>query len=149
MKELIRVLIADDIESERELVQLALRRLGGFEIVGLVENGNEVLEYLRGHGKFADREQYPMPDVLFLDLKMPMADGFDVLRTVRGELAGEHPLMLVFTASDDAGDREVALELGADDFYTKPTGMEDTIQLLRTFRDGFWRRHDGDVKTDA
>jgi CheY-like chemotaxis protein len=140
MEKVIRVVIVDDLESERDLLQMALRNLGGFEIVAALEDGKDALKYLKGEGKFADRATYPMPDVLFLDVKMPQVDGFDVLEFVRTELSGEHPLMLVFTASDDPGDRERALRLGADEFYTKPTGMGDTIRLLKVFRDGFWKR---------
>jgi CheY-like chemotaxis protein len=141
MEKLIRVVIVDDLESERELLEVALRHLGGFEIVARLEDGKEALAYLKGEGKFSDRETYPVPEVLFLDVKMPGVDGFEVLDCVRTELAGEHPLMLVFTASNDPGDRERSLKLGADEFYTKPSGMADTIRLLKVFRDGFWKRH--------
>jgi len=140
MGKLIRVVIVDDLESERELLEMALRNLGGFEIVAQLEDGKNALAYLKGEGTFGDRSKYPVPDVLFLDVKMPQVDGFDVLEFVRNELSGDHPLMLVFTASDDPGDRQRALQLGADEFYTKPTGMADTIQLLKAFRDGFWKR---------
>jgi CheY-like chemotaxis protein len=142
MKGTIRVLIADDLETERQLLAVALQRLGGFELVGMIENGKEVLGYLWGEGRFADRVRYPIPEILFLDLKMPLLDGFEVLQALRSNPAREQPLMLVFTASDDPRDRERALKLGADGFYTKPSDMDDTVGLLKALQEAFWSRNE-------
>jgi CheY-like chemotaxis protein len=140
MKGTIRVAIADDQDSERDLLSLALRRKGGFGVVATLENGKEVLAYLDGAGLYADRQRFPIPDILFLDLKMPLLDGFDVLQALRDKSAAEKPMMLVFTASDDPKDRERALKLGADGFYTKPSGLDHSVELLRAVQEAFWSR---------
>src|ERR1041384_7265652 len=74
------VLIADDSESD---IFFLLRAFSASRVknpVYVVRSGAEVMEYLAGEGKFANRSRYPLPKIVFLDLKMPAPDGLEVLR---------------------------------------------------------------------
>ncbi len=91
MEDKIRVVIADDLESERMLLKIAFRNARGFDVVGEVEDGVELIRYLSGSGKFADRRAYPWPDILFLDLKMPRRSGFEVLEWLKSNPPENRP----------------------------------------------------------
>jgi len=96
-----------------------------------VRDGDEAISYLSGIGKYADREEFPFPDLLLLDLKMPGVDGLGVLRWVRQQYAPRHLRVVVLTSSPDLRDVNVAYRLGADSFLVKPLEFEDAAGLVR------------------
>jgi CheY-like chemotaxis protein len=103
----------------------------------VVPDGEEAIWYLKGEGKFSNRAEYPVPDLLLLDLKMPIMDGFEVLRWVRQQphLAGLR--VLVLTSSDSLQDVNLAYKLGANSFLVKPLEFENCAQLGRLIQD-YW-----------
>src|SRR5689334_5646259 len=78
-KDVYYVLIADDSEADRFLMKTALRQASCLQIIAEVSDGTDAIAYLRGHAEFSDRQKFPLPDLLLLDLKMPLQDGFEVL----------------------------------------------------------------------
>lgn len=121
------ILIADDEASIRDLARLYLEK-EGFR-VQTVENGALALAHIR-------REP---PALLVLDLMMPEVDGWEVCRRLRAE--GSLPILML-TARDQDIDKIVALEMGADDYLTKPFGVGELLARVRVLL----RRHaaDGD-----
>ncbi|HZQ48582.1 MAG TPA: response regulator, partial [Verrucomicrobiae bacterium] len=73
------VLLADDSPQDRLLMRLALQSHPRLSVVGEVSDGIETIAYLSGDGPFTDRKQYPFPDLLILDLKMPRKTGYEIL----------------------------------------------------------------------
>ena len=84
------ILLAEDEENDVLLVQRAFARGGLANPLFVVRDGDEAISYLSGIGKYADREEFPFPDLLLLDLKMPGVDGLGVLRWVRQQYAPRH-----------------------------------------------------------
>src|SRR5437667_11298977 len=82
-KQTYHVLLADDCENDRLLVKMAMQRMARLRLAGEVSDGDGVVSYLLGQGQFNDRETFPVPDLLLLDLKMPSKDGFEVLDWLR------------------------------------------------------------------
>ena len=72
------ILIAEDDESYALLIKKALRDIGLKNPVRMLPDGHEVIEYLKGEGEYSDRSANPFPSVMFLDIKMPGTNGFDV-----------------------------------------------------------------------
>ena len=97
------VLLVDDSEDDVFLLKRALAPHTNLRVVAWAEDGNGAIDYLSGTGPFADRKQYPWPDIMVLDLKMPRRDGYDVLEWMRGK--SPRPKIVVFTASDLEEDR--------------------------------------------
>src|SRR5438128_1933329 len=108
------VLLAEDSKEDAESIQIALRHAGVFNPVVVVTDGEDTIAYLKGERQFSDRENFPMPGVLLLDLKMPRIDGFEVLEWIRNEGNLRH--LLVVVLSGCRGLREVnrAYALGAN-----------------------------------
>ena len=114
-----RVLIADDSEVERFLLKRALQNgAPRLEVISELETGDEVIAYLAGDGPFADRAQHPLPQLVFLDLRMPRKGGLEVLEWLRNRPKGDFKVAVL---ADSSGTmfRSQALELGADYFFSK------------------------------
>ena len=95
--------------------------------MGLVTEGYEVLE--AQNGKSALELMGRRPDVVILDLGLPDMQGFDLLRTLRGR--GEHAAIVVLSSRDDESGKVEALDSGADDYVTKPFGMNELLARMR------------------
>jgi CheY-like chemotaxis protein len=85
-----------------------------------IDSGKSALEYVRGLGPYAERAQYPVPDLLLLDLKMPPPAGFDVLRSIREDTDFKDLVICLFTSSFQYEDIQKAYAEEANCFLTKP-----------------------------
>src|SRR5688572_11206932 len=74
-----KLLVAEDSDNEFILLEIALQEVPEMQLIHSANSGLEIIKYLSGTGLFADREQYPWPDLLLLDLNMPACDGLGVL----------------------------------------------------------------------
>ena len=126
------ILLAEDLEEDIIVITKAFQQVFVPHKLLVVHTGEEVTHYLLGHGKYADRHQYPFPSLLLLDLKMPGMDGFEVLQWLRHMPALNHLRVVVLTASDHIHDVNRAYQLGANSFLVKPSDFENTLQLAKT-----------------
>jgi CheY-like chemotaxis protein len=125
-----KVLGVDDCRDDLFLLQRALAQTESLALVACVRNGLEAISYLQGQAQFSDRENYPLPELLLLDLKMPGLDGFGVLEWLQGHPV-ENCRTVVFTGSIDEGDRHRALALGAHAVCIKPVKPSDYLQFAK------------------
>lgn len=131
------ILLAEDLANDVVLVRRALDKAGVKNPFFVVRDGEECLAYLHGVGKFSKRDEYPLPDILLLDLKMPRMDGFEVLREIRGHKAFAALRIIVLTSSEDVYDVNRAYELGANSFLVKPLEFQNYTAMMRTLS-SFW-----------
>jgi len=94
-----------------------------------VWNGLEAIDYLHGHGPYGDRIEFPLPDVIVTDIKMPVLDGFKFVRWLREHSVFKTIPVLVLSSSGLASDVAAALRLGATDYVNKP-GQEPAWERL-------------------
>jgi CheY-like chemotaxis protein len=118
------ILVAEDEEADIALLQALLDECHITNPTQIVQDGEQLLCYLKGEGKFADRSKHPMPILLLLDLKMPRIDGLQALKWIQAELKPQFPVV-VLTGSRDVKEMSRAFELGARSFLTKPMQMEE------------------------
>src|SRR5688572_4973203 len=119
------VLLVEDNENDILLFTRAFKAARTNSTLHVVRDGTEAVAYLSGQGKFADRNQYPLPDLMLLDLKMPRMDGFQVLQWARRQPELTMLCIVVLTTSDDLPDVNLAYELGANSFLTKSGRLRD------------------------
>ncbi|MGD0410406.1 MAG: response regulator [Verrucomicrobiota bacterium] len=128
-KETYTVLLADDSEDDRLLLRRALRKKPRFALVGEVYDGEAVIAWLAGQGDYKDREKFPFPDVLMLDLKMPRMTGHEVLAWLQTRTFSNLRVVVVsgsFLPRDIARSRE----LGADAYFKKEAQEEQQYAML-------------------
>jgi len=125
------LLLVDDDEHDLFLLQRALKKAGITLPYEIADNGEEAIQYLSGVGRFADRNAFPLPEAIFLDLKMPFVSGFEVLEWIRLQPALSGIPVFVLTGSSVERDRQRALALGAKAYLVKPPTPEMLLQLLQ------------------
>ncbi len=128
------ILVAEDDTTDAFFLQRAFKRTGIPITLHFVRDGQEVLDYLQGEGKFADRQTHPLPQLVLLDLNMPRLDGFDVLKWVRQQPQLSRLVIVIFSASDEARDINRAYGLGANSYIVKPHSMEELMRLVGDFK---------------
>ena len=123
------VLIADDSEADRFLLRKSVGGAASLRIVAEVPDGAGVVAYLRGQGEFSDRREFPIPDLLLLDLNMPRMDGFEVLEWL-GTQRFRDLNVVVLTDSLHSEHLKRAMDLGAHFYQVKPRSTEDLDALI-------------------
>src|SRR3954471_17606633 len=118
------ILLAEDLDNDVFLIRRALAHAGVNNPFFVVRAGEECLAYLYGNGKYASRDEYPLPDILLLDIKMPKVNGFEVLREIRGNKAFCALRIIVLTSSEDMFNDNTAYDIGANSFLVKPHEFE-------------------------
>jgi CheY-like chemotaxis protein len=124
------VLLVEDNSGDAELTMMAFERQGLSKQVAHVRDGVEALDYLARRGRFAQRGP-GNPAVVFLDLKMPMFDGFMVLRQIRSTPETSALPVVVLTSSNEPVDRRRAYEMGANAYMCKPVDFVDFMETMR------------------
>jgi CheY-like chemotaxis protein len=131
------ILLAEDEEDYVLLIKHAFQKANIINPLHIVWNGQEAIAYLMGAGKYANRDEYPLPDLFLLDIKMPRVNGFEVLEWVRKQAGLAGLRVLVLTSSDAIRDVNEAYRLGANSFLVKPLDFQDVTNLSRLIKD-FW-----------
>ena len=126
------ILLADDDEDDRKLIADALRTTGLNATLQTVEDGQELIEYLRHEGRYPDSSQAPFPFLVLLDLNMPVKDGREALAEIKADPRLRRVPVVVLTTSEAREDVQVSYDLGVNSFITKPTTYAALVQLMDT-----------------
>jgi CheY-like chemotaxis protein len=124
-------LLGDCRQDNANRLQQAFREAGILRPLRIVGDGDEVIDYLRGHGSYHDRGVYPMPDAVLLDLNLPRKNGFEVLGWIRGQAQLKSLVVVILTDSNRSADADRAHALGADFYLTKPERFDELVKLTR------------------
>jgi len=125
------IVLADDDEDDRLLARDALRAAPVEAVLHCVEDGAELLEYLRRDGRYAPPAPAPRPALVLLDLNMPRMGGLEALREIRGDPALRRIPVVVLTTSSRGEDVARSYELGANSFITKPVTFSGLVEVMR------------------
>ncbi|HEX9454766.1 MAG TPA: response regulator [Candidatus Binatia bacterium] len=134
------LLLVEDNEDDVFLMKRALKEAHVSNQLYIVEDGQEALDYLAGTGKFTDRENYPLPALVFLDLKLPYISGHEVLAWIRGQKELESLVVIILTSSNEASDLSRCYSLGANSYLVKPPTPEQLEDLAKAFK-LYWLEH--------
>ena len=128
----ILVLAAEDSSDDYLLIEQGFGKMERIRLVGRVADGEEAIAYLKGDGQYNDRQKFPFPDMLLLDLKMPGMDGFEVLRWLQTQ-SFPKLVVIVLSGSERGEDMTQALQLGAHYYQTKQIDLAHQIAMLKVF----------------
>jgi CheY-like chemotaxis protein len=131
------VLLVEDNEDDAAMVRRAFWRSKVVNPLQVVRSGEEALEYLAGTGRYGNRFEYPLPELILLDLNMPGIDGFQVLRWIRQQPGLRALRVVVLTSSTELRDATLAYRLGANSFLVKPMDFEEFVSITNAIQ-GYW-----------
>jgi CheY-like chemotaxis protein len=124
------ILLADDDDGHATLIQRNLRRTGIVNEIVRVEDGQAALDFLRRHGRFAERPANG-PVVALLDINMPRVDGVEALRQIKAEKGTAMVPVIMLTTTDDPREIQRCYELGCSVYITKPVAADDFMEAIR------------------
>src|ERR1051325_6247935 len=131
------ILLVEDRQDDVLLIERAFNNAGIRNPFFVVRDGEEGMAYLHGTGKYSNRDEFPLPDIMLLDLKMPRMDGFEVLHEVRKDKNFAALRIIVLTSSEEIYDVNRAYDLGANSFLVKPLEFINYPAMLQTLTK-FW-----------
>jgi CheY-like chemotaxis protein len=131
------ILVVDDEPASLFFMQDAFKALGRIDGIHLANGGPDAVAYLKGQGKYADRAVYMLPDFVITDLKMPLVDGFEMIRFIKQNPLTAAIPVVVFSGSRNDSDIMSAYLLGANSFHVKPVGLSELRALVKALYD-YW-----------
>ena len=132
-----KILLAEDNEDNRDLLERRLSRRG-YEVV-LAMDGGQAVEKARSN----------RPDLILMDMNMPVLDGWEATRQIKAEDGASAPPIIALTAHAMSGDREKALEAGCDDYHTKPVELPRLLAQIEALLEGRGQATAASVATAA
>ena len=127
------VLYVEDEEDDIFFMRRAFNRSGTAHRLEAVADGQAAIDYLSGQGTFGNRQEHPLPQLVLLDLNLPMVSGFQVLKWIRAQPALHRLPVIIFSSSARVEDQVLAHELGASDYLQKPGSSLEFRELVETF----------------
>jgi CheY-like chemotaxis protein len=131
------VLYAEDEETDSFLLTRAFKKANVSTPLIIVPNGQEAIDYCAGNGGYANREEFPLPGLVLLDLNMPRKSGIEVLRWIRERGAVGLVPVIILTSSLQDDDIHRAYVAGANAYLGKPSQPDELLTMVKALRD-FW-----------
>lgn len=128
------ILLVEDNEDDVFLMKRALHAAGVANPVHVVETGQQAIDYLSGTPPYQDRSSHPMPAIVFLDLKLPLLSGHEVLAWIRAQRQLEGLTVVVLTSSNEPSDVRRSYSLGANSYLVKPLTAQQLTDLAKAFQ---------------
>jgi CheY-like chemotaxis protein len=142
------LLLVEDNEHDVFLMKRALKQAEIHYPLYVVGNGEQGIDYLAGNGEFADRDAYPFPALVFLDLKLPLKSGHDLLEWIRQAAGMAELVVVVLTMSDEPSDKNRAYKLGANSYRVKPPSLIHLRDLAKSFK-WYWLQYNRFAECEA
>jgi CheY-like chemotaxis protein len=128
------ILLVEDSPDDVFFFRRAVHKSGICAVMHVAVDGIEAMDYLLNKGRLPNGATHPPPDIMFLDLKLPHVNGFEVLEWMRRHAECPRIPVVVLTSSSQPEDQERAEALGAALFLTKPPAPEQLSEALRKFQ---------------
>jgi CheY-like chemotaxis protein len=132
------ILLADDDDDDVFLLDRAFREARVPNPRNRVADGTEVIAYLEGDGQYGDREKFPYPLFLLLDLQMPSMNGFEVLKWIRQHPRHKRLPVIALTGHESKPVLRQAYELGVNSLHKKPSSFDELVQLVEGLQ-SYWQ----------
>jgi len=130
--ETVVILLAEDDPDDRYLISEAFDETNLPVRLFIVNDGEEMLDYLKHRGKYSDSQRWPLPALIVLDLNMPRKDGREVLAETKTDPILRRIPVVVLTTSQAEEDIARAYDLGVSGFITKPVSFNALLEIMRS-----------------
>lgn len=130
-EQIVEILMADDDPDDRLLAYRALKEYRLRNGIRFVEDGEELLDYLRHRGKYAEPAAAPEPGLILLDLNMPRKDGREALAEIKADTRLRHIPVVILTTSKAEEDILRSYDLGVNSYITKPVSFQGLAEAMK------------------
>ncbi|AFY55842.1 response regulator with CheY-like receiver domain and winged-helix DNA-binding domain [Rivularia sp. PCC 7116] len=130
------ILLVEDDSNDILFIQRAMKRSKLNNPMQVVRDGDEAVAYLAGKEKYADRNVYPLPTIILLDLKLPRRSGLEVLAWLRQQHVIKRIPVVILTSSREHVDVNRAYDIGVNSYLLKPVNhnaLNDMIEMLNAY----------------
>ncbi len=131
------ILLADDDPGDQKLITKAFERGSHNYQIKIVEDGEQLVDYLQQNGTFSDASTSPRPSLVLLDLNMPKKDGRAALREIKSNHDLRRIPVIVLTTSDQQIDIVQCYDLGANSYVTKPSSYPE-LAAMAELLERYW-----------
>ena len=137
MADIAVTLLVEDNPADQQLTIRAFKKGKVNTNLQIANDGQEAMDYLNRVGKYADKKEYPWPDLILLDINMPRKDGKQVLREIKENKEFKTIPIVMLTTSDQEKDILEAYELGVNSYISKPVRINEFIDVINKLEE-FW-----------
>jgi CheY-like chemotaxis protein len=131
-KKTVTILLAEADDNDRYLIGEALDESHIDNQLFIVDTGEDLLNFLKGCGKYQDRETYPRPNLILLDLDMPQIDSHETLMEIKKDSALRRIPIIVLTNAQVEEDIQDTYERGITGFITKPMTFNELVEVMKS-----------------
>lgn len=124
------VLLIEDDSNDILFIQRAFRQANITATVDVVQDGDRAIDYLSGNGEYAERDRYPLPTLILLDLKLPRRSGIEVLEWIRQQPVIKRIPVIILTSSKETLDVDQSYDLGVSSYLVKPVSFNALSQMF-------------------
>jgi len=133
----LNILLVDDNEADVKIAQRAFAQARLKNNLFIVNNGQACVDFVRHQGAYEGSQKAPRPDLILLDISMPVMDGFGVLDNLKNDPEYRSIPIIVLTGSNNAGDIRKSYAKGANSFIRKPVDYEEFVEVIDQVN-GYW-----------
>ncbi|MBW4577110.1 MAG: response regulator [Aphanothece sp. CMT-3BRIN-NPC111] len=126
------ILLVEDDPNDVLLIQRAFRKANVKHHLLVLEDGEAAVLYLSGKDRYQDRDRYPLPRLMLLDIRLPRKSGFEVLTWLRQQPGLKRLPVVVLASSTENGDIKQAYNLGANSYLVKPVAFDVLLEMVKT-----------------
>ena len=130
-KKSITILMADDDADDRLMAQEALEEARLKNVIKFVEDGEELMDYLKRRGKYVNPDSSPRPGLILLDLNMPKKSGREALEEIKSDDDLRCIPIVVMTTSKEEEDIVRSYNLGVNSYITKPVSFVSLVDVMK------------------
>ncbi len=131
------ILLVEDDPNDVFLIQRAFRKANLANPIQVMNDGEAAVQYLSGQEPYADRDRYPLPMLMLLDLKLPRRSGLEVLEWLKQQPKLKRLPVVVLTSSREHTDLNRAYDLGANSYLVKPVAFDSLLNMVQTLNQ-YW-----------
>lgn len=124
------ILLVEDDPNDILFIQRAFRQVNAAILVQIIKDGDDAVDYLAGQGKFVDRDAYPLPALILLDLKLPRRSGAEVLEWMKQQPVIKRIPVVVLTSSRENVDIDRTYDLGISSYLVKPVNFSTLSKMV-------------------